>query len=145
MICWIWNKNKFFTVYSARKNCFIVFHNLIFLHNSKNWCKFVSAFVLFLFFIQNSTNVICLLFVLRYLASTLCSSCTTPRIVVGILFWIGYFNSALNPIIYAYFNRDFRGAFKKTLKVSQEFRRLDRIVNICVFTYNCIVYIVCRL
>ncbi|XP_017491105.1 PREDICTED: octopamine receptor beta-1R-like, partial [Rhagoletis zephyria] len=55
-------------------------------------------------------------FFLWYLASTLCSSCTTPRIVVGLLFWIGYFNSALNPIIYAYFNRDFRGAFKETLK-----------------------------
>ncbi|XP_039957375.1 octopamine receptor beta-1R isoform X2 [Bactrocera tryoni] len=60
-------------------------------------------------------------FFLWYLTSTLCSSCTTPRIVVGILFWIGYFNSALNPIIYAYFNRDFRGAFKKTLKLAFTF------------------------
>lgn len=33
-----------------------------------------------------------------------------------IVFWIGYFNSALNPIIYAYFNREFRGAFKKTIQ-----------------------------
>lgn len=33
-----------------------------------------------------------------------------------IVFWIGYFNSALNPIIYAYFNREFRAAFKKTLQ-----------------------------
>ncbi|XP_073817722.1 octopamine beta1 receptor isoform X3 [Musca autumnalis] len=57
-------------------------------------------------------------FFLWYITSTLCDSCTTPRIVVGILFWIGYFNSALNPIIYAYFNRDFRGAFKKTLKMA---------------------------
>lgn len=55
---------------------------------------------------------------IRYITFTLCDSCKTPRIVVGILFWIGYFNSALNPIIYAYFNRDFRAAFKKTLKVS---------------------------
>ncbi|XP_037947986.1 octopamine receptor beta-1R-like [Teleopsis dalmanni] len=55
-------------------------------------------------------------FFLWYITSTLCDTCTTPRIVVGILFWIGYFNSALNPIIYAYFNRDFRAAFKKTLK-----------------------------
>ncbi|XP_037817512.1 octopamine receptor beta-1R isoform X2 [Lucilia sericata] len=54
--------------------------------------------------------------VYRYIITSLCDSCTTPRIVVGILFWIGYFNSALNPIIYAYFNRDFRAAFKKTLK-----------------------------
>ncbi|XP_051862937.1 octopamine receptor beta-1R [Drosophila albomicans] len=55
-------------------------------------------------------------FFLWYITFTLCDSCKTPRIVVGILFWIGYFNSALNPIIYAYFNRDFRAAFKKTLK-----------------------------
>ncbi|XP_068152479.1 octopamine receptor beta-1R [Drosophila tropicalis] len=55
-------------------------------------------------------------FFLWYITSTVCDSCKTPRIVVGILFWIGYFNSALNPIIYAYFNRDFRAAFKKTLK-----------------------------
>ncbi|KDR19123.1 Octopamine receptor beta-3R, partial [Zootermopsis nevadensis] len=36
-------------------------------------------------------------------------------VVVAVLFWIGYFNSALNPLIYAYFNRDFREAFKNTL------------------------------
>uniref|UniRef100_A0A1B6DUI6 Octopamine receptor beta-2R n=1 Tax=Clastoptera arizonana TaxID=38151 RepID=A0A1B6DUI6_9HEMI len=36
--------------------------------------------------------------------------------VVAVLFWIGYFNSTLNPIIYAYFNRDFREAFKNTLQ-----------------------------
>ncbi|CAD7085137.1 unnamed protein product [Hermetia illucens] len=50
-----------------------------------------------------------------YITSSLCDECETPKIVVGILFWIGYFNSALNPIIYAYFNREFRAAFKKTL------------------------------
>lgn len=32
------------------------------------------------------------------------------------MFWVGYFNSTLNPIIYAYFNRDFREAFKNTLE-----------------------------
>lgn len=31
-------------------------------------------------------------------------------------FFSGYLNSTLNPIIYAYFNRDFRKAFRKTLK-----------------------------
>jgi octopamine receptor beta len=47
---------------------------------------------------------------------TLCGeACPCPDIVVALLFWIGYFNSTLNPIIYAYFNRDFREAFKNTL------------------------------
>ncbi|XP_071515488.1 octopamine receptor beta-2R-like isoform X2 [Panulirus ornatus] len=51
-----------------------------------------------------------------YLVSALCGpACAAPDALVTILFWIGYFNSTLNPIIYAYFNRDFRKAFRKTL------------------------------
>ncbi|XP_026825550.1 octopamine receptor beta-3R isoform X4 [Ooceraea biroi] len=56
-------------------------------------------------------------FFLWYLTTSLCGeACYCPDAVVLVLFWIGYFNSALNPIIYAYFNRDFRDAFKDTLK-----------------------------
>ncbi|XP_024879236.1 octopamine receptor beta-3R-like isoform X2 [Temnothorax curvispinosus] len=56
-------------------------------------------------------------FFLWYLTTSLCGeACYTPDTVVSVLFWIGYFNSALNPLIYAYFNRDFRDAFKDTLK-----------------------------
>lgn len=53
----------------------------------------------------------------RYITVSLCGKedCPSPDILVAILFWIGYFNSTLNPIIYAYFNRDFREAFKNTL------------------------------
>ncbi|XP_041985545.1 octopamine receptor beta-3R-like [Aricia agestis] len=55
-------------------------------------------------------------FFLWYVTSNVCGEpCETPPVVVGVLFWIGYFNSALNPLIYAYFNRDFRDAFKNTL------------------------------
>lgn len=55
-------------------------------------------------------------FCYRYVISTLCGPpCECPDIFVTIVFWIGYFNSALNPLIYAYFNRDFRDAFKNTL------------------------------
>lgn len=49
--------------------------------------------------------------------TSLCGeTCECPDEVVALLFWIGYSNSALNPIIYAYFNRDFREAFKNTLE-----------------------------
>ncbi|KAG8194137.1 hypothetical protein JTE90_000975 [Oedothorax gibbosus] len=54
-------------------------------------------------------------FFIWYVTEALCESCKSPDIIVAILFWIGYFNSSLNPIIYAYFNRDFREAFQDTL------------------------------
>jgi hypothetical protein len=34
--------------------------------------------------------------------------CPCPDVVVSILFWIGYFNSTLNPVIYVMTNRDFK-------------------------------------
>ncbi|XP_012943687.1 alpha-2C adrenergic receptor-like [Aplysia californica] len=49
-----------------------------------------------------------------YLASAFCEGCI-PNMVFTVFFWIGYCNSALNPIIYTVFNRDFRRAFQKIL------------------------------
>ncbi|XP_017889046.1 octopamine receptor beta-2R-like isoform X2 [Ceratina calcarata] len=64
------------------------------------------------------TFIICWLpFFLWYVITTLCGeTCPCPDVVIALLFWIGYTNSALNPLIYAYFNRDFREAFKNTLQ-----------------------------
>ncbi|XP_043269310.1 octopamine receptor beta-2R [Venturia canescens] len=64
------------------------------------------------------TFILCWLpFFLWYVTTSLCgSSCHCPDVVVHVVFWIGYTNSALNPLIYAYFNRDFREAFKNTLQ-----------------------------
>ncbi|XP_061933471.1 octopamine receptor beta-2R isoform X2 [Apis cerana] len=64
------------------------------------------------------TFILCWLpFFLWYVITTLCGeSCPCPNVVIALLFWIGYTNSALNPLIYAYFNRDFREAFKNTLQ-----------------------------
>ena len=42
--------------------------------------------------------------------------CPCPDIVVSILFWIGYFNSTLNPVIYVMTNRDFKDAFTDILR-----------------------------
>ncbi|CAG0892436.1 unnamed protein product, partial [Darwinula stevensoni] len=66
-----------------------------------------------------SAFIICWLpFFTWYVTMSLCGveHCQCPDIVVDVLFWIGYFNSTLNPIIYAYFNVDFRQAFKRTLE-----------------------------
>ena len=41
--------------------------------------------------------------------------CCVPASLFSIAFWLGYSNSALNPVIYTVFNKDFRKAFKKIL------------------------------
>ncbi|KAE9554984.1 hypothetical protein FO519_001802 [Halicephalobus sp. NKZ332] len=39
----------------------------------------------------------------------------TNEVVWSIVFWLGYLNSALNPVIYTVFNREFRTCFKRLL------------------------------
>ncbi|KHJ97917.1 7 transmembrane receptor, partial [Oesophagostomum dentatum] len=39
----------------------------------------------------------------------------TNDVIWSILFWLGYLNSALNPVIYTVFNREFRTCFKRLL------------------------------
>ncbi|XP_054712971.1 alpha-2Db adrenergic receptor-like [Uloborus diversus] len=54
-------------------------------------------------------------FFVLYVLEALCKVCVIGRTGFAIAFWLGYCNSALNPIIYTIFNRDFRKAFKKIL------------------------------
>ncbi|XP_026198819.1 5-hydroxytryptamine (serotonin) receptor 1A a [Anabas testudineus] len=49
-------------------------------------------------------------------------SCYMPDWLGAVINWLGYSNSLLNPIIYAYFNKDFQSAFKKIIKC--KFHRL---------------------
>ncbi|XP_036598007.1 5-hydroxytryptamine receptor 1A [Trichosurus vulpecula] len=44
------------------------------------------------------------------------SSCHMPDSLGAIINWLGYSNSLLNPVIYAYFNKDFQSAFKKIVR-----------------------------
>ncbi|GIY50293.1 octopamine receptor [Caerostris darwini] len=56
--------------------------------------------------------VVCWLpFFLMYVLLTFCDSCHVYNRVVNVITWLGYFNSALNPVIYTAFNTDFRKAF----------------------------------
>lgn len=60
--------------------------------------------------------VVCWLpFFLMYVILPFCVSCCPTDKMVNFITWLGYINSALNPIIYTIFNLDFRRAFKKLL------------------------------
>lgn len=54
-------------------------------------------------------------FFILYVLEALCRNCVIEHTGFATAFWLGYCNSALNPIIYTIFNRDFRRAFKKIL------------------------------
>ncbi|XP_029645295.1 alpha-2A adrenergic receptor [Octopus sinensis] len=57
-----------------------------------------------------------------YVISAFCDGCI-PMLVFDIFFWFGYCNSALNPVIYTVFNRDFKHAFIKILFGNKNFKR----------------------
>lgn len=60
--------------------------------------------------------VVCWLpFFVLYLVIPFCSSCCLSNKFINFVTWLGYINSALNPLIYTIFNMDFRRAFKKLL------------------------------
>lgn len=53
-------------------------------------------------------------FFTMYLIRAFCDNCIKP-LLFSILFWLGYCNSAVNPMIYALFSKDFRFAFKRII------------------------------
>jgi hypothetical protein len=46
---------------------------------------------------------------------TLCTACQVPNSVFAAFFWLGYFNSCLNPFIYACTSKHFKRAFQRIL------------------------------
>ncbi|KAH9423608.1 Octopamine receptor [Dermatophagoides pteronyssinus] len=54
-------------------------------------------------------------FFLMYVIVPFCKSCELSRETVNFITWLGYMNSAINPLIYCGFNRDFRRAFQKII------------------------------
>ncbi|KAA0720007.1 5-hydroxytryptamine receptor 1A-beta [Triplophysa tibetana] len=63
------------------------------------------------------TFILCWLpFFIKALVMPFCPSCDMPLWLIDVINWLGYSNSLLNPIIYAYFNKDFQSAFKKIIK-----------------------------
>lgn len=54
-------------------------------------------------------------FFLIYVIRAWCPNLPIPRTLDAFFFWLGYANSAMNPILYTIFNDDFRRAFQKLL------------------------------
>ncbi|XP_028649315.1 D(4) dopamine receptor-like [Erpetoichthys calabaricus] len=55
-------------------------------------------------------------FFVVHITRALCASCRISPRLVSIVTWLGYVNSALNPIIYTVFNAEFRNFFRKVLR-----------------------------
>uniref|UniRef100_A0A3P9KVW6 D(3) dopamine receptor n=1 Tax=Oryzias latipes TaxID=8090 RepID=A0A3P9KVW6_ORYLA len=54
-------------------------------------------------------------FFVTHILNTHCRTCQIPPALYGAFTWLGYVNSALNPVIYTTFNIEFRRAFIKIL------------------------------
>ncbi|XP_031786898.1 tyramine receptor 1 isoform X2 [Nasonia vitripennis] len=62
--------------------------------------------------------VVCWLpFFLMYVILPFCLSCCPSERLVYFITWLGYINSALNPLIYTIFNLDYRRAFRRLLHI----------------------------
>lgn len=60
--------------------------------------------------------VVCWLpFFILAVMKPLCDNCSFDPIMVKAFTWLGYLNSALNPIIYTFFNQDFRNGFQRII------------------------------
>ncbi|GAB1604395.1 tyramine receptor 1 [Argonauta hians] len=57
-------------------------------------------------------------FFLMYIIMPFCSECEISPMAISVITWLGYVNSCMNPVIYAFMNRDFRVSFKKLLTCS---------------------------
>ncbi|KAK7895740.1 hypothetical protein WMY93_021065 [Mugilogobius chulae] len=62
------------------------------------------------------TFILCWLpFFIVALVKPFCQLCSMPRWIHDVINWLGYSNSLLNPLIYAFCNKDFRRAFSRIL------------------------------
>ncbi|XP_054480845.1 dopamine receptor D4 related sequence [Anoplopoma fimbria] len=54
-------------------------------------------------------------FFVVHVTKVLCQSCDISPTLISVVTWLGYVNSAVNPIIYTAFNAEFRNVFHKLL------------------------------
>lgn len=54
-------------------------------------------------------------FFVVHVTKVLCESCDIGPTLISVVTWLGYVNSAVNPVIYTAFNTEFRNVFHKML------------------------------
>lgn len=60
------------------------------------------------------------------ISGAFCTNCHIPETLFKVIFWLGYCNSMMNPIIYACSSREFQRAFRRILRC--EFRRKPKLL-----------------
>lgn len=76
----------------------------------------LNSWIVFSLSLNPGAFIVCWLpFFLIHILNAHCPSCHVPPGLYSASTWLGYVNSALNPIIYTTFNTDFRKAFLKIL------------------------------
>ncbi|KAI2803620.1 hypothetical protein BLOT_007752 [Blomia tropicalis] len=64
-------------------------------------------------------------FFIMYVFSAYCVKCNISYEVKSGITWLGYINSALNPAIYAYLNKEFKNAFKRVICCMRSLHQMD--------------------
>ncbi|RWS12323.1 beta-2 adrenergic receptor-like protein [Dinothrombium tinctorium] len=66
--------------------------------------------------------IVCWLpYFITYVAIPSCGDCEVSFETQSVITWLGYVNSSLNPIIYAFWNKDFQNAFRRVLCCSHSY------------------------